>query len=163
MKEFKRTDRPTSSPWGGVQGGDELAPGIWMVHTAGHGGIKLSAERNRLVPDYMRAEGGWYEEDCDWAIVAVVFPEPFQKLRPWQEPGAKTWHQHAIESMQHWHAGDYARFVADRKIPATTFKAADEALHNMLGSVKPIPSIMCRRGREQIIEELWPILRRAES
>jgi hypothetical protein len=64
---------PTSSPWGQVQNCRELAPGIWKVDTARHGGLKLSATRNRQVPAYMRQPGGWYEEDCEWAIVATVF------------------------------------------------------------------------------------------
>jgi len=30
------------------------------------------------MPDYLRLEGGWYEEDCDWARVVVAFPERFR-------------------------------------------------------------------------------------
>ena len=49
-----------------------LAPGAWSVDTAGHGGIKLDAARNRKVPAVARQAGGWYEEDCQWAIAAYV-------------------------------------------------------------------------------------------
>jgi len=42
------------------------------VTTAGHGGIKLDAARNRKVPGPVRSRDGWYEEDCDWAIPAYV-------------------------------------------------------------------------------------------
>lgn len=66
---------PKRSPWGKVQDATELALGIWGVGTAGHGGIKLSRQRNQEVPDYMRREGGWYEEDIDWCIPATIFPD----------------------------------------------------------------------------------------
>ena len=49
-----------------------LAPGAWTLSTAGHGGIKLNRKRNALVPADARAKGGWYEEDCEWAIPAYV-------------------------------------------------------------------------------------------
>ena len=60
------------TPWGPVQYFRELAPGAWSVSTAGHGGIKLDAARNRKIPSEARMPGGWYEEDCKWAIAAYV-------------------------------------------------------------------------------------------
>jgi len=65
----------SSSPWGKVQHAKELAPGAWTVETAGHGGVKLNAARNRLIPAEARQPGGWYEEDCKWAIAAFVFKD----------------------------------------------------------------------------------------
>lgn len=74
--------RLTSSPWGAVQHITQLAEGIVMVSTASHGGIKLSAERYAAMPAAFRetgySKGGWYEEDCDWALVAVTFPDAFK-------------------------------------------------------------------------------------
>jgi len=63
------------SPWGAVQQAERLAPGIHQVSTAGHGGIKLSPQRNRKVDPSLRSADGWYEEDCDWAIPAITFPD----------------------------------------------------------------------------------------
>ena len=37
--------------------------------------MKLSSERNQDVHEVWRRPDGWYEEDCEWAIVAVTFPE----------------------------------------------------------------------------------------
>jgi hypothetical protein len=69
------------SPWGIIQDSWELAPGIWFVSTPSHGGIRLSPERYAQMPDAMKAtafsHSGWYEEDADWAMVAVTFPEAF--------------------------------------------------------------------------------------
>lgn len=66
-----------STPWGPSQGATVYAEGIACHSTAGHGGFKLSAERNRKVHPKLRAEGGWYEEDAAWAIVAITYPHLF--------------------------------------------------------------------------------------
>lgn len=65
------------TPWGKSQSVRQVGEGIVRVDTAGHGGYKLDRKRNALVPEYMRAEGGWYEEDEAWCIVALVFPAFF--------------------------------------------------------------------------------------
>ena len=49
------------TPWGAAQTVKVLIDGIGQVHTAGHGGFKLSHERNLKVPLYMRQTSGWYE------------------------------------------------------------------------------------------------------
>lgn len=68
------------TPWGISQGATVYAEGICAHSTAGHGGFKLSADRNRKVAPMLRAAGGWYEEDECWAIVAFTFPHLFTAL-----------------------------------------------------------------------------------
>lgn len=68
------------TPWGTSQGATVYAEGVVSHSTAGHGGFKLSAERNRQVHPVLRAAGGWYEEDEGWAIVGLTFPELFTTL-----------------------------------------------------------------------------------
>ena len=75
---------PTQSPWGPVQSIEVIAHGIYAIETASHGGIRLSPERNAAVPGYFQTstfnrqgESGWYEEDVDWCIPALVFPAEF--------------------------------------------------------------------------------------
>lgn len=70
-------NRPRKSPWGRVQHWTNIASGIAFASCAGHGGFKLSRARNARVPAAVRRPGGWYEEDCEWALVALVFPEAF--------------------------------------------------------------------------------------
>jgi len=65
------------SPWGKVELEHKIREGMTSVSTAGHGGIKLSATLNAKIPKIFRCKGGWYEEDCEWAIVALIFPEAF--------------------------------------------------------------------------------------
>jgi hypothetical protein len=71
-----RRDIPSNAhtPWGPPQGATVYAEGITSHSTAGHGGFKLSGERNRKVYPTLRSDGGWYEEDEAWAVVAITFP-----------------------------------------------------------------------------------------
>ncbi|MET4176984.1 hypothetical protein [Bradyrhizobium sp. LA6.12] len=65
------------TPWGASQGATVYAEGVAAHSAAGHGGFKLSAQRNRKVHPMLRSKGGWYEEDAEWAIVAITFPHVF--------------------------------------------------------------------------------------
>ncbi|MDD5060740.1 MAG: hypothetical protein PHN44_00470 [Candidatus Marinimicrobia bacterium] len=65
------------TPWGQSDYRVKIADGIVSHNTPSHGGIHVEAQLNSLIPDYMRNESGWYEEDCEWAVVAVVFPQVF--------------------------------------------------------------------------------------
>lgn len=81
-RRLGRRDIPggAHTPWGPSQGGAVYAEGVTTHSTAGHGGFKLSAERNRKVHPMLRAAGGWYEEDECWAIVAITYPHLFTAL-----------------------------------------------------------------------------------
>lgn len=82
---------PSRSPWGPVQHAERIGR-FWSVYTAGHGGILAPAEPNATVHPAWRNENGWYEEDCEWAIVAVTFPEDFpDPLRASAEETARNW------------------------------------------------------------------------
>lgn len=74
----------TTSPWGTPHHVEHYADGIDFVTTASHGGFHLSVERNALVPAEWKAatfchqgNTGWYEEDADWCIVLLTFPDVF--------------------------------------------------------------------------------------
>lgn len=66
-----------STPWGPSQLATIYAEGIVAHMTAGHGGFRLSAERNKRIVPSLRIGSGWYEEDDAWAIVALTFPDLF--------------------------------------------------------------------------------------
>jgi hypothetical protein len=73
---------PSQTPWGPVQQREQIAPGIWSVSTAGHGGIWIAPELRPLAPDWLLAGTGysgegWFEEDCDWALACAAFPSMF--------------------------------------------------------------------------------------
>jgi hypothetical protein len=70
-----QTRMTASTPWGGSQMATIYVEGIVSHSTSGHGGFHLSSDRNLLVHASVRSAGGWYEEDCEWAIVALTFPD----------------------------------------------------------------------------------------
>lgn len=74
-RQHRASDR--WGPWGASQGGSVYAEGIVFHVTASHGGFNLDDARNAAMPAALRIESGWYEEDCDWALVAFGFPELF--------------------------------------------------------------------------------------
>lgn len=77
------------TPWGRSQGCEPTGfAGIEFYWTEGHGGYYVSRARTqdmrRHRPEAMahciedeRTRGTWWEEDCAWAWVALVFPEAF--------------------------------------------------------------------------------------
>lgn len=78
MRGYKHT------PWGAAQHIEKEAEGIVWYSTASHGGYGLSEARLRAMPvEYARhtpfAGRGWYEEDCDWCLVWLSFPEDMRR------------------------------------------------------------------------------------
>lgn len=72
-----QTRMSASTPWGASQLATIYADGIVSHATATHGGFHLSSDRNGQVDAAIRAPGGWYEEDAEWASVALTFPDLF--------------------------------------------------------------------------------------
>jgi hypothetical protein len=122
---YKDSECPMSSPWGAIQTRKKLAAGIWSVSTAGHGGIKLSRERNASMPDYMRSEGGWYEEDCQWSIAAVVFPLGFQRVIKIEGKPDRSEYDIAVDTLRNWYPAHYERFF-DRVLAPGESMVKDE-------------------------------------
>lgn len=74
------------TPWGTPQQSKQIADGITWYSTASHGGFHVSARIKASMPEPYRsiktfAGGNWYEEDCDWSIVALAFPEYFPDIQ----------------------------------------------------------------------------------
>ena len=105
------------SPWGTIDYVSRRAVGITDVGTSGHGGVKLSSERNRAVHPAWRRPGGWYEEDCEWAIVAVTFPEcypPEQVKVAWSE-------------LRHWFPDEYEAVTGTKIAPGESYIRDEQA------------------------------------
>ena len=88
-----------NTPWGRSDHKEEIAEGITFYGTPSHGGIKLNSARNKQIPEYMRSADNWYEEDCDWAKVAVIFPEHFVKS-----------YAQALDSLRNWNPESYQKY-----------------------------------------------------
>jgi hypothetical protein len=72
-----------STPWGNAHGAYEYAEGLIFVHTASHGGLYCSAARwgelMRAFPAWRSFNNlaGWLEEDEDFALGPLLWPEAF--------------------------------------------------------------------------------------
>jgi len=103
-----------STPWGRAQDVSRLADGIWLVGTASHGGIKLSRERNAKIANFWRSPGGWYEEDIEWAIPVLTFPQEFPENQ-----------SQAHDTMRRWMPYEYGRFTGREVLPSESHVVAE--------------------------------------
>lgn len=101
------------TPWGQVQNTDKIIDGILSVSTSSHGGLKLDRKRNAKVPKYLRRKGGWYEEDCEWAIPYVVFAEEIKADEKTQEV--------AIQAFKSWFPDEYEIFTGTQLQPGESY------------------------------------------
>ena len=87
------------TPWGASQHSTPYGLGITFHSTASHGGFEVEATLNGSMPDVLRREDGWYEEDCDAARVIVAFPDRFtaQEVQSAQN-SLRTWHPDGYEA-----------------------------------------------------------------
>ena len=86
------------SPWGKIQYRRFYGEGIMSVGTAGHGGFFVDKSLRQTMPEYFQTKDGWYEEDCEWAIVAVCFPERFpEDVVESANKTLKTWYPYLYE------------------------------------------------------------------
>jgi len=99
----------TSTPWGLSQDTEKVTRGINFYSTASHGGYKLSKKMNEKVHPAFKREGwagmahkGWYEEDCDWAIVVFTFPQYFKSEE----------YAQAVDTLRRWHSEAWAVVAA---------------------------------------------------
>lgn len=73
---------PISVEWMTDATGKKIA--VAFVNTASHGGYYVAPELLSRVPEAWRnitwngnGKRGFFEEDCDWSLVALAFPELF--------------------------------------------------------------------------------------
>jgi hypothetical protein len=113
-----------NTPWGAAQGATAYAEGIVEYATASHGGFHLSPVRNAAVHPTLRSEGGWYEEDCDWAAVAITFPDLFTGFeRRCAETTLKDWFPDAWEAIFEAILGPGDSYQKDRRAFAAAHAA----------------------------------------
>lgn len=77
MLSRKKIQMSKDTPWGVSQNAKSYADGIIFYETASHGGFHLSETKNTQIPEILRSDAGWYEEDEAWSIVAIHFPHLF--------------------------------------------------------------------------------------
>ncbi len=108
------------TPWGKADYTQVHSEGITFYGTPSHGGFKLLAKRNTEVPQYLKdatwnnqGNYGWYEEDVDWSIVAMVFPFAFA-IRNGEPDNESVPLAHSI--WKSTHPVTYAQFEAEQVV-----------------------------------------------
>ncbi len=118
----------TSTPWGPSQDSNRIVVGIMFYHTAGHGGVHLSPKRNAQMPDYMRSEDGWYEEDCEWALAAAVFFDEFlADAQNHKDITRDEYYNIVMDTVRNWYPTAYEKFMGIEILEGESFKR-DEAI-----------------------------------
>lgn len=107
----EREQTPDMTPWGKPDTVTKIAPGLTFYSTPSHGGYWLSPERVAEMPAPLRdfepwgafhGPGRFYEEDCDWSVVCLAFPQYFP-------PDAIT---AALTTLQHYKAELFADVIS---------------------------------------------------
>lgn len=90
----------TQSPWGSVYQQEQLADGIVIVRTAGHGGIWLRLDRQKQLPDWARnipatycyKPTWWGQKGIEVLVPMFVF---FDEMPAWVQ-------QHGKDKLAEW-------------------------------------------------------------
>lgn len=105
------------TPWGKADFQTKLIDGIISYSTPSHGGIHVREDLNLNVHSAWRHDGGWYEEDCDWAIVAYHFPAAFTKDQM----------AFAINILKNWKPKEYMKVTGTTLAIKESHKLQEEA------------------------------------
>lgn len=104
----------TQTPWGKADSSEKIARGIVSYSTPSHGGIHVTPRILEMMPEELRIQSGWYEEDCDWCLVAVAFPLMF-----------KDNYAHALNTMRNWHPDKYEKHFGIKLKPEDSYMRRD--------------------------------------
>ncbi|MBC9927357.1 hypothetical protein [Leucobacter sp. cx-169] len=102
------------TPWGPAQYVIQSGDGITVVGAEGHGGIKLSAERNREIPPALRRASGWYEEDCEAHIPSYFFSEELAH----DNCDADRTHENSAEGIKQWYPDEWEKATGETVDPS---------------------------------------------
>ena len=142
------------TPWGTADYVNHIAPGIVSVATPGHGGVKLSPERNKKVPVPLRTKSGWYEEDCEAYIPMMIHAgdmkrtgESTEDAFKRSELGVMNWFPEGYEEAFNEELPLGASLMKDEKTWLTTH-ALDEIAISAIGTGDGMVKVtVCVGGR----------------
>lgn len=115
VKRLDRSSRPNTSIWGSVQNCHKLIPGVYLVSTAGHGGImvhesvaeKVLSKAN-LEHTEKWAERGFipFEEDADINIALVdLYRKHLLEGLSWNKGKEEEFYEYGQKSILRWNPG----------------------------------------------------------
>ena len=121
LKAVGGQDLPSRAytPWGMSDGSRKIANGIRFYETPSHGGAHLSEERQAAMPEALRTDDGWYEEDVDYNRIILGFPQYFsEKERAEAKESLKHWAPESYEAFYHETIPEGQSHIKDDRIRA---------------------------------------------
>ena len=141
------------TPWGESHNKVKIITGVNFYSTARHGGYKVFKRLNNLIPENLRNENCWYEEDVEFCIPYIFIPELKQDLKTYNA---------AIYSFKNFYPDDYEKVFNTKLIIGESYKRDQETFYkrnvnNWVGisaikvsddKVKVVASIGGKRGND---------------
>lgn len=162
------------TPWGRAQYSCEYGPGLKFFSTSSHGGFCVSPDLMRRMPDHLRkidpfcGSPGWYEEDCDWALVCLAFPQFFtdhefyqavctaksrqpQSLTEADKAKAQAW---LDANRELWTTGSAGTSATGWWVNAYSLVDPSQSISRTFAGVPTMPSTFTK---EEFLTTDWPI------
>ena len=118
MPAFTSTPAPVHTLWDTPDTAIQRLPGIWFVTTPSHGGFVLSDERQAAMPDALRLDSIYYEEDVNWSLVIVGFETEFAAQK---DPLFGIERDLAHQTARHWRPMQYGAFTGEVISPSDSY------------------------------------------
>lgn len=121
------------TPWGQSDCQYHVAGGIVSYSTPSHGGYHLSAARQKQLHASAHVNNSyngpaWWEEDCDWAVVFLSFPNEFQAYyERMGDPHFEANRASALRTVESYHPAFFA-YLAEPLPTASLSKLAASAV-----------------------------------
>ena len=109
------------TPWGKSQHKTKVITGVNRYITARHGGLKVFKRLNALIPDDLRNENCWYEEDCEYCIPCMFIPA--LKI---EQP---EMYASAVKTLKNWYPDVYEKLFDVVLQPGESFKKDEKAFY----------------------------------
>jgi hypothetical protein len=118
MPNFASTPAPVHTLWDTPDMATQRLPGVWWVTTPSHGGFVLSDERQAAMPEALRLDSIYYEEDVNWSLVVIGFEAEFAKLK---DQNFDIERDLAHQTARHWCPCQYSAFTGEAITPSDSY------------------------------------------
>jgi hypothetical protein len=118
MPNFASTPAPAHTLWDAPDMATQRLPGVWWVTTASHGGFVLSDERQAAMPEALRLDSMYYEEDVNWSLVVIGFEAEFAKVK---DQNFDIERDLAHQTARHWRPSQYGAFTGEVITPSDSY------------------------------------------
>jgi len=103
------------TPWGEAQTIEEIIPGLVLVSTASHGGVRVGASLTKYIPEIFRTGDNWYEEDCEIEIPMYFLKSKIAEVRPeWVERNEIKL-SNCEDAISHWFKDQWEKYKGNQQ------------------------------------------------